>query len=95
MLAQKSPRFHQIASPMLCTPHEYVLTPPIIHTISFCPPLGKKLKETLVSHGINYLMVLRLVSRLFTGLGTRLDSLQTVAAKKVIMESQCSAFFLQ
>ena len=22
--------------------------PPIIHTISFCPPLGKNLKETLV-----------------------------------------------
>ena len=66
--------------PPNCVPHALHTNPPplpIIHTISFCPPLGKKLKETLVSHGINYLMVLRLVyiSRLFTGLGTRLDSL--------------------
>ena len=62
MLAQKSPRFHQIASNkskisqgsmplvchMLCTRIRTCPPPPITHTISFCPPLGKKLKETLL-----------------------------------------------
>ena len=28
-----------------CFAHRYVLVPPIIHTISNCPPLGQKLKE--------------------------------------------------
>ena len=32
----------------MCLPPKPPL-PPIIHTISFCPPLGKKLKETLYS----------------------------------------------
>ena len=27
--------------------HGYIFAPPIIHTISFCPPFDKKLKETL------------------------------------------------
>ena len=41
------PRTH-LLSHMLCTQIRICLPPPIIHTISFCPPLGKKLKETLV-----------------------------------------------
>ena len=31
-----------------CFAHKYILAPPAPHTISFCTPLGKKLKETLV-----------------------------------------------
>ena len=63
-LCKNSPRFHQIASkkspkskfmPLdpLSLPHalhtDIYLPPPIIHTISFCLPLGMKLKETLTS----------------------------------------------
>ena len=32
-----------------CFAHRFVLAPPIIHTISFGPPLAKKLKENLLN----------------------------------------------
>ena len=50
-LCKNSPRFHQIASnkrsKIKIFPGEHV---PGIHTISFCSPLSKKLKETLFMH---------------------------------------------